>query len=738
MRQMKRLLLAITACCTALLTAHAQGTTFETAQQAVGNMQIGWNLGNTLDSHSADVTGVTETETLRGQPVTQPELMEMMKMAGFNAIRVPVTWYPHMNEEGTVDPAWMARVREVVDYVINEGMYCIIDVHHDTGKTDSNYPGKGWLRADMDNYNQNKARFEYLWQQIATEFRDYGERLIFEGYNELLDNYNSYNFASFKTENRYDATVAASAYNAVNSYARSFVEAVRATGGNNLQRNLIVNTYAGCTGYGSWSDYLQDPLKKMQKPEDSNHIIFGIHAYPAITDTSLPREYNDEIPIVNLRYSLGDMFDYINTHLVSQGAPVIIGELGTANVDASPNDYDAHREHLFRFVKETLTQSKSKNVAAFYWMGLSHKDFRSMPAFNQADLAETMLKAWYGDDYEPLLLTPDDYKKTYQANFNTIWGELQLAYNANRLNTEYSGIEVEFEDISQIAGGMLSFRMYSWTDNSSYINYQNITNTLHTINFSDVPLSSICRATIVWRTSGRACSVKIKRAQLIKQDGTKVDATLEIKTPERLTLNTIATPLYGKAKIKVEDKGTMYYGDRNLIVPEGATATTYKWANNELLPIKTYEAGTVIPAGTGVVVSGINNKTYKFEPTDQTGEPSEGNMLRGTDEDALTTGGEKYYRLALDGDGDPASIGFYYGAEAGAAFTNKAHEAYLALPATARYEQYPFDNTLGISDHIAEPNNSNDNRWYQIDGTLLNGKPTKKGIYIHKGRKVVM
>ena len=733
----RKYLLAIATCCTLTLTALAQTDTFESAQQAVSNMQIGWNLGNTLDSHSSEVTGVTETETLRGQPVTQPELMEMMKMAGFNAIRVPVTWYPHMDDDGTVDPAWMARVREVVDYVINEGMYCIIDVHHDTGKTDSNYPGKGWLRADMDNYNQNKVRFEYLWQQIATEFRDYGERLIFEGYNELLDNYNSYNFASFKHENRYDATVATNAYNAVNSYARSFVEAVRATGGNNLQRNLVVNTYAGCTGYGSWSEYLVEPLQKMEKPEDSNHIIFGIHAYPNIIDTSLT-ENNGEIPLYLIRAYLNAMFEIINTYLVSQGAPVIIGELGTANVDASPNDYDAHRERLFRFVEELLTRAKTNNIAAFYWMGLSHKDYRSMPAFNQADLAETMLKAWYGNDYEPLLLTPDDYRKTYQANFNNIWGELQLVYDANGLTTDYSGIEVEFEDISQIAGGMLSFRMYYHTDNSSSLNYQNITNTLHTINFDATGMSPICRATIVWRTSGRACSVKIKRAQLIKRDGTKVDATLEIKTPERLTLNTIATPLYGKAKIKVEDKGTMYYGDRNLIVPEGATATTYKWANDELLPIKTYEAGTVIPAGTGVVVSGINNKTYKFEPTDQTGEPSEGNMLRGTDEDALTTGGEKYYRLALDGDGDPASIGFYYGAEAGAAFTNKAHEAYLVLPATARYEQYPFDNTLGISDHIAEPNNSTDNRWYQIDGTLLNGKPTKKGIYIHKGRKVVM
>ena len=98
---------------TMALFLHAQGAEFETAAQAVRNMRVGWNLGNTFDSHKIGVSDVTQTETMRYQPVTKIELMEMMKMAGFNAIRVPVTWYPHLTDaSGTIQTAWPKRTGE--------------------------------------------------------------------------------------------------------------------------------------------------------------------------------------------------------------------------------------------------------------------------------------------------------------------------------------------------------------------------------------------------------------------------------------------------------------------------------------------------------------------------------------------------------------------------------------------------------------------------------------------------
>ena len=157
---------------------------WESAASAVKNMGAGWNLGNTLDTNSGDVTNMwfeaysdrtpTAYETGWGQPVTTRALIHMFKEAGFNAIRVPVTWYPHMGTlevnggrwnmdkwlESTdyrVDPAWMARVREVVGYVLDEGMYCILNVHHDTGDHGEKKNGTAWLVADR--YDAVKDRF---------------------------------------------------------------------------------------------------------------------------------------------------------------------------------------------------------------------------------------------------------------------------------------------------------------------------------------------------------------------------------------------------------------------------------------------------------------------------------------------------------------------------------------------------------------------------------------------------
>ena len=120
-----------------MLVIQAQAQEFESATDAVKNMGVGWNLGNTLDSW-ADKTLNTpaDQETYWGQPVTEPGLMKMMKEAGFGAIRVPVTWFHWTDADGNVKTEWMKRVHEVVDYVISQGMYCIINVHHDTGQGD--------------------------------------------------------------------------------------------------------------------------------------------------------------------------------------------------------------------------------------------------------------------------------------------------------------------------------------------------------------------------------------------------------------------------------------------------------------------------------------------------------------------------------------------------------------------------------------------------------------------------
>lgn len=367
---------------------------FESATTATQNITLGWNLGNTLDSNSGDVNNMwiemwtdctpTAYETAWGQPVTTPELIKMFKDAGFNAIRVPVTWYPHIDDNGTIDETWMARVKEVVDYVIDEDMYCIVNVHHDTGAATTH-----WLIADGTTYDNVKTKWESLWTNIATTFRDYGERLIFEAYNEMLDSYNSWCFASFATSNYYDATVAADAYDALNNYAQSFVDAVRATGGNNATRNLIVNTYAAASGEGTWSSHLSEPLTNLQVPTDvaENHIMAEVHMYPSI-----------ESGVSAAISSVTQSFNSIKTNLVSKGIPVIIGEWGTSNTDADESDYERAPEDVVSFAGQFVAKAKEYGYPTFMWMMLSDGTDRSTPAWTTPDVKDAMVKAYYGEE----------------------------------------------------------------------------------------------------------------------------------------------------------------------------------------------------------------------------------------------------------------------------------------------------------------------------------------------------
>lgn len=367
---------------------------FESAGQAVLNMGAGWNLGNTLDSNSGDLDNMwieaytsrtpKDYETAWGQPEATRALIHMFKEAGFGAIRVPVTWYPHMGTitlhnqnqwdpstwSGTeVDPAWMARVKEVVDYVIDEGMYCILNVHHDTGAGST-----AWLIASVDGFDAAKTRYQALWEQIANQFKDYGPKLLFESYNEMLDPYDSWCFASFATPDRYDATVATSAYNGINSYAKLFAETVRATGGNNAYRNLIVNTYGACSGDGTWNSHLSEPLTQMALPEEPGHIAIQVHSYWDAT------QFNSQ------KADIDRLFTNLDTHIIKRlGVPVIIGEWGGSTEGDDPN---------VRFASYFSQKAKAAGIAAFWWMGLSDGQDRSLPAWTMPKTKDAILQPY--------------------------------------------------------------------------------------------------------------------------------------------------------------------------------------------------------------------------------------------------------------------------------------------------------------------------------------------------------
>lgn len=461
------------------VTANAQIT--ETATTAVRNMGVGWNLGNTLDANSHlkssnpddnaywNCQGL-ESETCWGQYATTPEVFSMFKEAGFGAIRIPVTWYNHMDSNGMVDQSWMARVHTIVDYVINSGLYCIVNVHHDTGADTSS--GVSWIKADEANYNKNKSRYEYLWKQIAEEFKDYDEHLLFEGYNEMLDTKSSWCFASFNTTNQYNASIANSAYNGLNGYAQRFVNTVRSTGGNNASRNLIVSTYAAASGTGNWSPHLQDPVKFLNLPQDnvSGHIIFEVHSYPSITIK------NSQGTLVNrsladIEREIDDLMSTLSTSLATKGAPVIIGEWGTSNVDAGNGltDYDARRSLTLQFADYFVKKAKEKNIGTFYWMGLSNSISRVMPAFDQADLAECIAKAYHGSSFNGRFPKPDKITSfvCFEGEKVFNWGN-GISIPAELFKFMDSDIVLRLTYKQEGKSDDIQFFLGDWSDNISF------------------------------------------------------------------------------------------------------------------------------------------------------------------------------------------------------------------------------------------------------------------------------
>ncbi len=313
---------------------------FETAEQAVNNITAGWNLGNTFDSYGK-ITGEYSTEkyeTLWHSPVITREMIAEVRAAGFNAMRLPVTWDAHTDEYGNIRREWSERVAQVADYALDEGMYCIINVHHDSG------PG-GWLYADEDNFKRNSLRFAGIWRSIAEYFRDYGERLMFEGFNEMLDAAISW------TEPENDAS-----YDVVNRYNRLFVETVRSTGGNNAFRNLVLQTYSGGES--------RRTLDAFALPADSveGHLILQVHNYDPqgfcwlkAKGQVLRESWGDEEDIKQIDRLIVRLSGFRERISV----PVIIGEYGSQ--DKGNEDYRAaHAGYL-------VSAAAAAGVKCFWW-----------------------------------------------------------------------------------------------------------------------------------------------------------------------------------------------------------------------------------------------------------------------------------------------------------------------------------------------------------------------------------
>ncbi len=324
--------------------AAADESGWESAFVANSNMGVGVNLWNTLDATGDwfDPDDIVAWETCWGQPLAKQEWFDAVAASGFKAVRVPVTWGGHMDENDIVKEPWMNRVEEVVNYALNAGLYCVLNVHHDTGDG-------AWIQADKDKYDQIVPRFEKLWKQIAERFNKYDNKLLFEGYNEMLDGQNSW------------VEPAEGGYETINKYAQAFVNTVRATGGNNLHRNLIVNTY-GAGGSAT-------RLDNFVLPQDNipGHIMLQVHNYTPAgfsnLDGSLTEDTPEEdLPLWTRDYEklLGSELDLLIEFSNKNGVPVMIGECG-----AYERIKEEERAKFAEFI--TCYPKGKANISVFFW-----------------------------------------------------------------------------------------------------------------------------------------------------------------------------------------------------------------------------------------------------------------------------------------------------------------------------------------------------------------------------------
>lgn len=298
---------------------------FRSADEIVSEIKVGWNLGNTLECYDYK-SWTTNAETAWGNLKTTSAMIKSVREAGFNAVRIPVTWGEHM-DGNTIDSAWMDRVQEVVDYAYNEGMFVILNMHHD------DYI---WFTPNDSEYSADSAKLCAIWEQISHRFKDYGDRLLFEGMNEPRTVGSSAEWTGGTSAERA----------IVNKYEQDFVDTVRASGGNNAHRTLIVTSYGASA--------VDAAINDVDIPNDDN-IILSVHHYaPWKFANGDSKQFTDSD-----KAELDSKFAQLKQKFISSGTPVIIGEFGCVAA-ADDNTRSAYYDYY-------VSQAKSYGIKCFVW-----------------------------------------------------------------------------------------------------------------------------------------------------------------------------------------------------------------------------------------------------------------------------------------------------------------------------------------------------------------------------------
>jgi endoglucanase len=298
-----------------------EGDKIETVIPDFPEMGVGVNIGNTLDCIGSNTW--TAGETGWGNPKITREFVKALKSYGYKTVRLPVTWAERMGPGPgyTIDKAWMDRVAEVVNWILEEGMYCILNLHHDGGEAD-----KSWILGAATDPAGVSDRFAKVWKQIAVRFRNSSaNKLIFEsmnevGFNKLWDQWNPATLDKKPV-----------AYGILNDLNQTFVTTIRESGSNNATRFLLIS------GYYTDIDQSCDPLFEMPQDTQEGKLLLSIHYYtPATfciaedvnTSWGFRSDWGSPATATADNAELIGLFNKLKTRYIDNGVKIIIGEYG--------------------------------------------------------------------------------------------------------------------------------------------------------------------------------------------------------------------------------------------------------------------------------------------------------------------------------------------------------------------------------------------------------------------------
>lgn len=337
----------------------ASAATFQNLNQSqmVEAMGAGWNLGNQLEA----ANNGTPNETNWGNPTITESLIKAVKNAGFQSIRVPVSYLSKIGSDSnyTIDASWLNRVQEVVDMCIDNGLYVIINMHGDG----YNSIDGGWLLCNGSDQTTIRNKYAACWKQIANKFKDYDQHLVFESMNEEFD-------GTYGTPNT-------TYYSNINTLNQIFIDTVRQTGGNNAKRWLMVPGWNTNIEYttGNYGFVIpSDNYRSSEISSSEKRIMISVHYYDPwdfcgvesgdYTQWGSKATNSSKVPGYCDESYLNYAFGLLQSKFTSQGYPVVIGEYGAVDKSADDSQNTACRAD---FASKVCTYADKYGCVPVWW-----------------------------------------------------------------------------------------------------------------------------------------------------------------------------------------------------------------------------------------------------------------------------------------------------------------------------------------------------------------------------------